>query len=126
MRKNQTKNPLMSVHYAWQGLCHAFETERNFRIEVVAAVVLILLTFVLPLSAAEQTGIFLFVALVLFAELVNTSVERLVDLVSPQQHPIAGAAKDVVAGAVLIIGICAIVYTAVVAYNIIERLGLLV
>ncbi len=111
-----------SVGHAWRGIVYAFETERNFRIEVVIAIMIIPLAIVLPLSSGERAGVFLFVVLVLFAELVNTSVERMVDLFSPEHHELAGAAKDVVAGSVLIVGVGAIIYTVVVAYNVWGRL----
>jgi diacylglycerol kinase (ATP) len=115
-------NLFTSVSHAWRGIAHALETERNFRVEVAIAMMIIPLAIVLPLSNGERAGVFLFVVLVLFAELVNTSVERMVDLFSPEHHALAGAAKDVVAGSVLIVGVGAIVYTVVVAYNVWGRI----
>lgn len=120
--KYKNNSVFTSVRDAWRGLWYVLRTERNFRIEVAIASVIIPMAIVLPLSDGERAGIFFFVVLVLFAELVNTAIERTVDLLSPQYHETAGIAKDVVAAAVLVVGASAIAYTLVVACRVAERL----
>lgn len=94
-----------SMRFAFAGLRFAWRTQANFRIEVVCAA--------LALGAAvwvraPLAPILLSCALVLSLELVNTAVEALVDLASPELHPLAKTAKDVAAAAVLIAAVFAV------------------
>lgn len=77
-------------------------SERNFRIHLTAAVGVLLLSVFYDFSAVQWAVIFLLFALVISAELMNTAVERVVDLLSPGYHKQAGLAKDMAAGAVLV------------------------
>lgn len=79
------------------------------RFHVLAALAAVLAGVWLRLSRGEWLWIGLAVALVWAAELLNTAVERLVDLVSPERHPLAKAAKDTAAGAVLVLAAFAVV-----------------
>jgi diacylglycerol kinase len=94
-----------SLRHALRGIATAFRTERSFRIQsVVASLILVLLTMI-PLESWERAILILVVTLVLVLELVNSSLERLVDLAKPRLHSYAGEIKDVMAGAVLIASI---------------------
>lgn len=93
---------LNSFTYALKGLKYAFKTQLNFRVHCLAAIVAILLGLILGLNQNEWLWIIFSIALVIILELVNTSMEILVDLVSPERHPKAGAIKDLAAAAVLI------------------------
>ena len=64
--------------------------------------------FAFGITPGEWTAICLCIGLVVSAELFNTAIERLVDLVSPQRHPLAGQVKDIAAGAVLVCALAAI------------------
>ncbi|WP_104990393.1 diacylglycerol kinase [Deinococcus sp. NW-56] len=88
-----------SAGFAWAGLRHVYRTQANFRIEVWAGVLALGLALVLgvPLSP-----ILLACGLVLSVELLNTALEAVVDLASPEWHPLAKVAKDAAAGAVLV------------------------
>ncbi len=88
--------------YALKGLSYAFKTQLNFRFHCAAAVGVALAGWYFKLSSSEWCWILLAAALVLVAELLNTAIEALVDLVSPGQHPKAGTAKDTAAAAVLV------------------------
>lgn len=101
---------LASVGFAVRGLGHAWRSQRNFRIETVCAVLAVgaALWLGVPL-----TPILLTCGLVLGLELVNTALEAVVDLVSPDPHPLAGVAKDVAAGAVLLASVVALAVAAV-------------
>lgn len=88
-----------SAGFAWAGLAFAFRTQANFRIELVCAALAGLATLWLDVPGAP---VLLACALVLALELMNTAVEAVVDLVSPDVHPLAKVAKDASAAAVLL------------------------
>ncbi len=87
--------------FAGKGIRTAFISERNLKIQTCFVVLVILSGWVLHISIIEWLICFLCFGLVIGAELMNTSVEKLVDLVSPQFHPLAEKVKDIAAGAVL-------------------------
>ncbi len=95
--------------YALNGIRHAAVTQLNFRVHVVAAIVAVGAGYALHISAVEWLWIILCIAMVLAAELFNTALEFLTDLVSPEYNKKAGLVKDMAAGAVLITAICALV-----------------
>lgn len=92
---------LRSFRYAMEGLVTAVH-EQNFRFHLVSAIIVIMAGFVTGLSIVEWCIIILIIALVIGTELINTAIERAVDLASPEIHPLAKQAKDVAAGAVLV------------------------
>jgi len=100
---------LRSFKYAFNGFIYAFKTQQNFKIHSVATVLVIILGGYVKLVLTEWLWVVFAIGLVLITELLNTAIEVLVDLVSPQQHPKAGAIKDLSAAAVLISAIVAIV-----------------
>lgn len=91
-----------SANCAIEGILHAARTEKHMRNHFVAALVVLLLSLFLKVTPMEFALLALSVLFVLFAEMVNTAVEAVVDLVSPGFHPLAKVAKDTAAGAVLI------------------------
>lgn len=88
--------------YAFEGIATAWRRQRNVRIHAVLAVLVVIAGIVLGLSPLSWAIVGLAIALVLVAELLNTALEALVDLVSPDEHPLAKHAKDVAAAAVLV------------------------
>ena len=91
--------------YAFAGIVYSLRSERNMKIHLVAAVLAGSLAWWLRLDRFEIMILVITVAMVIVTEMVNTVVEVLVDLVSPEIHPLAKIAKDVAAGAVLIAAI---------------------
>ena len=91
-----------SFGFAFEGFKVAFLKGRNFRIQISIFVLAIILGIVFGIKQSEWLDIFLIGSIVLILELINTSLESIVDLVSPEIHPKAKIAKDVAAGAVLI------------------------
>ncbi|MBV8074055.1 MAG: diacylglycerol kinase [Candidatus Eremiobacteraeota bacterium] len=87
---------------AANGIAHAWRTQQNFRIQVVLAIVALLVFGLLRVPLASIALLALTIGLVLALEVMNTAVEALVDLVSPEMQPLARAAKDAAAGAVLL------------------------
>lgn len=94
--------------YALAGLVTAWRTQRNVRIHAAAAAAVVVAGALLRLSPLAWAVVALAIGLVLTAELLNTALEALVDLVSPQDHPLAKAAKDVAAAAVLVASLAAL------------------
>ncbi|MFZ5916143.1 MAG: diacylglycerol kinase family protein [Chloroflexota bacterium] len=105
----QTINVWQSFRYAFAGLWYALCTQRNARIHLLAAIAVTVMGLWLGLDGLRWAVLVLTVALVFFAELINTVAEAIVDLVAPGYHPLAKVAKDVSAGAVLITALAAIV-----------------
>lgn len=105
------KGRLKSFGYAFKGIAILFQSQTNAKIHALAVVLITALGFYLCLNPTEWCLIVLCMALVLMAEAVNTAIEFIVDLVSPEYHPLAGKAKDVAAGAVLLsVIICGVVW----------------
>lgn len=98
-----------SFGYAFKGLLYAFKTQTNFKVHCFATVFVVLLGLFVELSQSEWLWIALASSTVLILELVNTAIEVLVDFVSPEQNPKAGAIKDLSAGAVLIAALMALI-----------------
>ena len=105
---------IRSFGYAFAGVGGMFRTQRNAQIHVVVMCAVIIAGFALRVSATEWLALILSIALILALEALNTAVEAVVDLVSPQPHPLAKRAKDVAAGAVLLGAIGVAVVGAIV------------
>ena len=95
--------------YALNGIWHTTATQLNFRVHLVCALVAVCVGYALHISTNDWLWIMLCIAMVLVAELFNTAIEFLTDLVSPEYNKKAGLVKDMSAGAVLITAICALV-----------------
>ena len=100
--------------YAFKGIVLATKTQLNFRVHLIAMLITIVVASLLKISGNEWLWIILCFALVLAAELFNTAIEILTDLVSPGFHEKAGAIKDLAAGAVLITAIFALITGCVI------------
>lgn len=98
-----------SFAYAFSGLFYCFRTQRNFRIHLAIALLATLVGILLALSWVEWAVFACMVVLVLAAEMTNTMIESLVDLVTTEYHPLAKIAKDAAAGVVLLTAIGAVV-----------------
>lgn len=103
------RSRMLSFRYALQGLRFALITQHNFRIHLVAAMAAVGLGFFWRISADDWRWVVMAIAIVLAAELVNTSFEHLCDVVQPELHASVRVAKDVAAGAVLICSIASAV-----------------
>lgn len=102
-------NWVQSVNCAIDGILWSVRTQKHMRYHFIAAAAVLLTALFLRVPALEFMLLAFAVTLVLFAELLNTAVEVVVDLVSPDYHPLAKQAKDVAAGAVLIASVGAAV-----------------
>lgn len=109
--KDQKKSYLLkranSFKFAFKGIIIAIKTQANMRIHMVAAIIVVTTGFYFQISYAEWILIVLAIGFVVSAELFNSAIEFLTDLISPQKNTIAGNVKDIAAGAVLISAISA-------------------
>lgn len=101
---------------AFRGLIAAYRGERNLRIHIAVTLITIILSLWLDVSREEWYWIALCITLVITAELFNTAIEACVDLVSPENRPLAGKAKDVAAGAVLVVVIFAVIIGGIIFF----------
>lgn len=102
---------MASVVAAWTGLRRAWREQRNLRIEAVLGISAVLLSLLLGTGLVP---VLLACSLVLVAELLNSAVESLADLVEPNRDPRIARVKDVAAAAVLLAAVVAAVVGAVV------------
>ena len=101
--KYDFKKQLRSFGYAWKGIRCCIGKEQNLSFHLIATVVTVIAGFLLEITRIDWMIVILCIGVVIAAaELFNTAIEKLVDLVSPQQHPVAGQVKDIAAGAVLV------------------------
>lgn len=102
------KQLLTSIGHAVDGIVDLVKRENNAKIHVISTLLVILVGLRLEFLAIEWLWISLAVAGVWVAELINSALEKLVDLVSPEDHPLAKKVKDYAAGAVLVMAIWAV------------------
>ncbi len=96
------------------GLAFAFRSQRNMKIHAAVAVVAVALGAAVGLDGASWAAVILCIALVFAAECLNTALESVVDLVSPEYSELARRAKDCAAGAVLVCALAALAVAAAV------------
>lgn len=107
--KVQWASFIASFVYAFRGLWYALRTQRNARVHVGVAIIVIAAGIFFHLSAVEFAVIFVAITGVFIAEMFNTVFELCIDLASPEYHPLAKIAKDMAAGAVLLYAMLSIV-----------------
>ncbi len=94
---------IKSMNYAINGLWQVFTTEANMKIHLVIMALVIFFGVLFSLSVTEWLICLLCFGMVTGMEMMNTALEKWVDFVSPEYHEAAGRAKDIAAGAVLIV-----------------------
>jgi len=97
-----------AFRHAFRGLFYVMKTQRNAWIHTAVTVAVFLLGVWLRISLTEWAIIVLTIALVFMAEFINTAIEAVVDLASPNKHPLAKIGKDVGAAAVLVAAFAAV------------------
>jgi diacylglycerol kinase len=109
IRNNQRGNIAKSFRHAIEGLRYVLSCERNFRIHIVAAVLVVALSAWLRISLVEWALMIAAIALVFAGEMLNTVVELTIDLITQERNDLAKYAKDVAAGAILVAAMAAAV-----------------
>jgi diacylglycerol kinase len=103
------KSRLQSFVYAFNGLKLMLKGQYNFLIHIIIALIAIVLGLYFDLSRGEWLWIIVSIGMVFSAEIFNTAMEHLTDLVHKDPHPLAGKVKDLAAAAVLIASITALI-----------------
>lgn len=94
MVRQQWRRVRQRAIWSWNGLVHVWRTEGSLHQWLVANVIHGVLAIALPLSTAETALLLMGGIMVLAAECMNTAIERTVDYISEERHPLAGQAKD--------------------------------
>lgn len=102
------KHIVKSFKFAADGIKEAFQSERNMKVHFLLMILVIILGLVLKLSLVEWAILTITIGLVLILEFINTSLEQIVDIVSPEKQEKARIAKDVAAAGVLISAVVAV------------------
>jgi diacylglycerol kinase len=105
----KARSRLESFRYAFAGLWYVLRTQRNAWIHAIATVGVIFLGLWLQIGLRDWALLILAIFIVWLAEIINTALEAITDLASPEVHPLARVGKDVGAGAVLLASITAFV-----------------
>ncbi len=103
-----------SFRFAFQGIYVFFKNEIHAKIHLLAVFLVTIFGIYSKISPTEWCIILLCFALVLAAEMINSAIENVVDLISPELHPLAGKAKDLAAGAVLTASIFTVIIAALI------------
>lgn len=112
--KKKRKGLHYSFKYAIEGIIQGVVSERNLKIHSVVALFVIIFGWLFDIHPYEWMFVFLAIGGVYSLELMNTAIERIVDLVSPQYHPLAKQAKDAAAGAVLIFALVSVIIGCII------------
>ena len=99
--------------FAFHGILLAFK-QRNFVIELTCGLIVITTMPFLNYTNLEKAILFLIIFLVLSAETLNTAIEKTIDLACPKPHKLAAQAKDLAAGAVLLLAICSLIIASLI------------
>ncbi|UUZ96130.1 diacylglycerol kinase family protein [Paenibacillus sp. P25] len=113
-----------SFRFAYEGVKYALSTQRNMKFHFFAALVVLTLALFFRLTKYDVLFILLAVTLMIVTELINTAVEKAVDLAMPDIHPLAKIAKDVAAASVLVSAAFAAVTGMIVFYEPVEQMFL--
>jgi diacylglycerol kinase len=121
---DRVRKLLESFQHAFTGLWDALRTQRNARIHLSVAFLVVLLGLALELDSQRWAIIALTMGFVFASELFNTVIEAAIDLLTEEYHPLAKRAKDIAAGAVLVSAIVAVVVgLLVLGPPLVEQLG---
>lgn len=111
-------NFIQSVRYAWSGLIHTVVHQRNMRMHLISGLLVGLVGSGIPLGLAEKVTLIFCVLLVLFAEMLNSALEQLVDLAIQQFDEKAKLTKDIAAAGVLVLAIgTVVIFAAVIVHS---------
>jgi len=122
MSENRTEKPdekqrtpiLKAFSYALEGIIYTIRTQRNMKIHLFIGGCALLAGAMLRLTPIEWAAIIICIGLVLMTEMLNTAIEAIIDLVSPEFHQLAKNAKDIGAGMVLVFALLAVIAGCIV------------
>ncbi|WP_027625046.1 diacylglycerol kinase [Clostridium lundense] len=120
------KKLLDSFNYAIEGIVYAVRTQRNMRIHMIAALLVLTACFFYDISKMELLILLITITMVITAELINTAIECTIDTTTNYYHPLARIAKNVAAAAVLITAINALAVGYIVFWKRLEYINFMV
>src|SRR5437868_37572 len=103
-----------SIKYAWQGIRYCSISEKNFRIQLVIGLIVFFTGIIFKISATEWLAILVCLALVLGLEMINTTIEKLSNIITVSIHPEIKKVKDIAAGAVCLVSIISFVIGCII------------
>lgn len=98
----KNKTLFTAMKHSINGIIHAFKTERNLRIDYIIGVLVLVVSLFFDFTKTEMVCLVLTIGFVIFSEMINSTVEYVVDLITEEYNENAKAAKDIAAGGVLI------------------------
>lgn len=113
---------LKSFHYAMEGVIFSFKNNQNFRLHIVAGVIVVILAVLFKVGAFEMGILGVMILLVLCTEMINTAIEEMTNLISREHSREAKIAKDVAAGMVLLTSVGSVIVGVLVFLPYIFRL----
>lgn len=106
-----------SFNFAFEGIIYAFKTQRNMKIHFIVAIIILSFSLFFDLSRLEILILILTISMVIITEMINTSIEMTIDLITDKYHIFAKIAKNVAAGAVLISAINSIIVAYLIFFS---------
>lgn len=113
----KVKKLLDSFNYAIEGIIYSVRTQRNMKIHMIAALLVLVICFIYDLSKMEILAVIITISIVIIAELFNTAVESAIDATINYYHPLAKIAKNVAAGGVLVAAVNAVVVGYIIFWD---------
>lgn len=107
---------IKSFANAFRGMKTVFFEEQSFRIQIAAAIFVVVLMFVFPLSVTEQSILILLIIIVLALEMLNSVLERFIDVYKPRVHTYIKDIKDIAAGAVFLASLGSLLVGIIIFY----------
>ena len=107
---------IKSFKYAFQGVLSALKCERNIKIHYIAMILVIFFGITLKISKLEWIICIILFGLIISLEMVNTAIEKIVDMITKEKNNDAKVIKDISAGAVLILAICSAIIGIVIFF----------
>ncbi len=113
---------IKSFGYAFEGLQHAFTYDQNLRIHFIVAIIVIIVSVIFGVSVVEMGLLGVMIILVITTEMINTSIERMVDLITKEHRVEAKIAKDVSSGMVFVSAVGSVIVGVLIFLPYILRL----
>ena len=110
----ENRRLVKSFKHAYKGMKHVYQNEQNFRIQLFVSVLIVLMMIFLDLTKGEIIVILFLILLVLILELLNTAIEKFLDIIKPRMHLHVALVKDIMAAMVLLASVSAILIGTVV------------
>ena len=104
---------LASFKYAIRGIKEVVSSERNAKVHILFAFLAVVLAILLRVTVTEFLFVFMAIVLVFFAEIINTALEKTLDLISQENNHMVQLTKDMMAGAVLVSAAGAVIVAAI-------------